>query len=428
MRGHERGAAGGLDGLIRRAMGSAGLGGLGFCGGRRSPGEIAAARALRRGGAAGSGATAASGTGSGASGAGERGMSRRSFVRGAAACAAGLAGAAASGALTGCSRGDGPDELNVYWWSEYVPESLVEGFENEFGIKVNETIFSSNEDMLAKVRTENPGTYDLLMPSDYMVEALWNQGLLEPLDYSKLPNFKNIGEQYLDWSSDPGNRYSIPYMGNCTAIAVNRARVSAPIESFADLLEPDVDGKLVVLNDIREVMCLCASTVGLTGNEDDEESIARIREQALKLKRIVKLYNSDDSSQSLITGDCTIGAIWTAEIALAQRENPDIELVFPREGCTICTDNWCVPARARHYDNAMLFINYVMRPDVAALASDEYPYVQCNTEAIKLLPEEVQANPTENVPAEEFERGNLIGLLGPKTLRSYERIWTEMKG
>ena len=355
-------------------------------------------------------------------------MSRRSFVRGAAACAAGLAGAMATGALTGCSAGDGPDELNVYWWAEYVPESLVEGFENEFGIKVNQTFFSSNEDMLAKVRTENPGTYDILMPSDYMVEALWNQGLLEPLDYSRLPNFKNIGEQFLDWPSDPGNVYSIPYMCNCTAIAYNRTRVSSKIESFADLLEPDFDGRLVVPNDIREIMCFCASTIGLTGNEEDEESIARIREQVLKLKPTVRLYNSDDPSQSLITGDCTVAATWTAEIALAQRENPDIELVFPREGCTICTDNWCVPAKARHYDNAMLFLDYVMRPDVAALASEEYPYVQCNSEAVKLLPQEVQDNPSENVPAEIFENGNLIKLLGPKPLRAYEKIWTELKG
>ena len=400
--------------MLRGHGGACGVRGAGLGGGRRSPGEIAAAGAARY-----------AGVGDGAGACGGRGMSRRAFVRGAAACAA---GALAAGALSGCSVGDGPDELNVYWWSEYVPESLVEEFEDEFGIKVNQTFFSSNEDMLAKVRTENPGTYDLLMPSDYMVEALWNQGLLEPIDYGRLSNFKNIGAQYLDWSSDPGNVYSIPYMGNCTAIAVNRARVSAPIDGFADLLEPDVDGKLVVLNDIREVMCFCASTVGLTGNEDDEESIARIREQVLRLKPIVRLYNSDDPSQSLITGDCTIGVAWTAEIALAQRENPDIELVFPREGCTICTDNWCVPAQARHYDNAMLFLDYVMRPDVAALASEEYPYVQCNTEAVKLLPQEVRDNPCENVPAEEFERGNLIRLLGPKALRAYERIWTELKG
>ncbi len=374
---------------------------------RRSPGEIAARAAGCRA---------------------ERGLTRRSFVRGAATCAAGLAGAAALGGLTGCSTGDGPDELNVYWWAEYVPEALVEGFEEEFGIKVNQTFFSSNEDMLAKVRTENPGTYDILMPSDYMVEALWNQGLLEPLDYSRLPNFKYLGAQYLDWESDPGNKYSIPYMGNCTAIAVNRSRVSSRVECFADLLEPGFDGRLVVPNDVREVMCFCASTIGLTGNEVDEESIARIREQVLKLKPTVRLYNTDDPSQSLITGDCTVGVTWTAEIALAQRENPDIELVFPTEGCTICTDNWCVPAQARHYDNAMLFLDYVMRPDVAALASEEYPYVQCNTEAVKLLPQEVQDNPSENVPAEEFEHGNLIRLLGPKPLRAYEKIWTELKG
>ena len=355
-------------------------------------------------------------------------VSRRAFVRGAAACVAGLVGTAATGALTGCSAGNGPDELNVYWWSEYVPDSVVEGFENEFGIKVNRTLFSSNEDMLAKVRMENPGTYDLLMPSHYMVELMRTSDMLQPLDYSQLPNFKHIGEQYLNWPSDPGNVYSIPYMSSCTAIAYNRERVSSKIECFADLFAPGFDGELVIPNDVREVMCFCASSIGLTGSETDEESIARIREQALKLKPLVRLYNSDDASQSLITGDCTVGVTWTAEIALAQRENPDIELVFPPEGCTIVADSWCVPVKARHFDNAMLFLDYIMRPEVAAFASQAYPYVQCNVDAVKLLPQEVQANPSENVPVEVYENGNRIKMLGPKAMKAYEDIWTELKG
>lgn len=358
----------------------------------------------------------------------ERPLTRRSLVRGTLGLLCLGLGAGLAGGMAGCSGSGRKDELNIFIWTEYVPDSVLEGFTKETGIKINQFLFSSNEDMLAKVRTENEGTYDLLQPTDYMVESLIHQGLLEPLDLGALKNKGNIGKQYMDQSFDPGNRYSIPYMGSCTAIAVNQGMVKSKVTKWADLMGKEFADELIALNDFREVLGIAGYTVGLDGNEEDDASIQRIATEAAKFKPNIKIYDSDSPKTSLAAGDVAAGMVWTAEIALAQRDNPDVQVVFPEEGCSIGTDNWCVPKGARHFDNAMRFIDYMLRPEVAVVVSEDYPYVQPNTEAVKLLPAEVQDNPVENVPAEVFERGHRTKSLPPKALRKYDKIWTDLKG
>jgi len=354
-------------------------------------------------------------------------ISRRQFLRAALGIAGAGLMAGAAGGLTGCGKSDSPDELNIFIWTEYVPDSVLEAFEKETGIHINQYLYSSNEDMLAKVRTENEGTYDILQPTDYMVKSLIAQGMLEPLKLDRLTNKGNIGSQYMDQSFDPGNRYSIPFMGACTTIAYNQDKEEAP-EHFSDLLDERYRGKIVTLNDFREVLAVAGFTVGLTGNEKDDASIAKIAEQAEKFKPNFKLYDSDSPRNALISGDCTAGVIWTAEIALAQRENPAIQVVYPSEGCGVGTDNWCIPKGAKHYDNALTFINYMLRPEVAKVVSEDYPYVQPNTEAIKLLDKDFQDNPVENVPSDVFKQGHRTLALPPKVLRKYDKIWTNLKG
>ena len=197
-------------------------------------------------------------------------ISRRQFLRGALGLAAAGLAAGAAGGLTGCGKSDSPNELNIFIWTEYVPDSVLEGFEKETGIHINQYLYSSNEDMLAKVRTENEGIYDILQPTDYMVKSLIAQELLEPLDLSVLTNKGNIGKQYMDQEFDPGNKYSIPFMGSCTAIAYNEDEVDKP-ESFNDMLDEKFRSNIVTLNDFREVLAVAGMTVGLTGNEEDDE-------------------------------------------------------------------------------------------------------------------------------------------------------------
>lgn len=354
-------------------------------------------------------------------------MSRRSFLHTSAA-ALSLMGVTATG-LTGCggSSSGGNGELNIFIWTEYVPDSVISDFESEFGITVNASTFSTNEDMLAKFTSGEDDAYDLLQPSDYMVKLMIDQGLLQKMDTTTLKNIGNVGSQYLDQDYDKGNKYSVPYMGSVTAIAVNTDKITDTITSYADLFDAKYAGDIVMLDDYREVLGIAAESIGVSNNETDESKLELVRAQVMKLKDNIKVYDSDSPKSALINGDCVLGAVWSAEIALAQRENPAIQIVFPKEGAEISTDNWVIPTNAKNVDNAMKFLDYMMRPEVAKTISDDYPYVQPNTAAIALMDDDFKDNVAENVPAEVFESGHRTESLPSDTLKIYNDIWTDLK-
>ncbi|HEX3030188.1 MAG TPA: spermidine/putrescine ABC transporter substrate-binding protein [Clostridia bacterium] len=167
--------------------------------------------------------------------------------------------------MTGCG-GSGKSyangELNIYVWTEYVPDKVIQDFEDQYKIKVNVSTFSTNEDMLAKVKSESEGAFDIVQPSDYMVTQMFEQGMLEKLDQTKLKNLSNIGTQYLNQSYDPGNLYSVPYQGGVGAIAVNTSKITTEITSYADLFKPELKNSMVVLDDYRAVIGMTARSMG----------------------------------------------------------------------------------------------------------------------------------------------------------------------
>ena len=152
-------------------------------------------------------------------------------------------------------------ELNIFIWTEYVPDSVIEKFEKESGIKVNVSTYSSNEDMLAKVKSESEGTYDIVQPSDYMVEQMASQGMLEELKTDELKNLSNIGESYLNPSYDPGTKYSVPYPGGVAGIAVNTSKVKKDITSYDDLFDSSLKNSIVALDDYRAVIGMTARSM-----------------------------------------------------------------------------------------------------------------------------------------------------------------------
>lgn len=342
-----------------------------------------------------------------------------------------LLAALLTGSLAACggSSASAPQkQLNLYVWTEYVPESVLKKFEQETGIKVNVSTFSSNEDMLAKVKSEAEGTYDILQPTDYMVAQLIAQGLLQPLDKEKLPNLSNIRESYLDLSYDPGNQYSVPYQGGAAAIAVNTDKVpSGTIKSYADLFDPAYRGSLVVLDDYRAIIGAAARSIGYSMNETDPAKLAQVKDRLLSLKNNIKLYDSDSPKSALISGDCYLAVIWSAEIALAMEENPAIEIVYPSEGAYLFMDNWCVPKGAKNYEEAMTFINFMMEPENVQLVLEEFPYMNPNGTAVEAMGADYVANRAKNPPAAEVAKGEYVKNLDAATLALYDQMWTDLK-
>lgn len=332
--------------------------------------------------------------------------------------------------LTGCGN-TGTDaqkgQVNVFIWTEYVSEAAISDFEKDTGIKVNVSTYSSNEDMLAKLKSESEGTYDVILPSDYAIEYLIAQDKLEALDKDKLSNLSNIDPAYLDESFDPGNVYSVPYEGGVACIAVNTAKVDKEIISYADLFDPSLKSQLVVLDDYRAVIGMTERSMGLSMNETDPDTLAQVEEKLLTLKDNIKLYDSDSPKSALISGDCTVGMVWSAEVALAMDENPDIEIVYPTEGAYVFLDNWAIPKGAKNYDAAMEFINYMLSAEAAKMNIEDFPYLCPNKTALEMLGEDYVNNEAKNVPAEVIASGEFVSYLDTDTLAIYDEMWTKLK-
>ncbi len=318
-------------------------------------------------------------------------------------------------------------ELNIFIWTEYVPDSVIEKFEKETGIKVNVSTYSSNEDMLAKVKSESEGTYDIVQPSDYMVEQMASQGMLEELKTDELKNLSNIGESYLNPSYDPGNKYSVPYQGGVAGIAVNTSKVKKDITSYDDLFDSSLKNSIVALDDYRAVIGMTARSMGYSMNETDPAVLSKIQDKLLTLKNNVKLYDSDSPKSALISGDCTVGYVWSAEIALAMEENPDIKVIYPTEGAYLFMDNWAIPKGAKNYDNAMKFIDFMLDAENAQMVLEEFPYLSPNTKAVEAMGEDYSKNEAKNPPAEVIKKGEYVKNLDADTLKIYDEMWTKLK-
>ena len=341
-----------------------------------------------------------------------------------------MTGILAGSMMAGCGS-SGTDtakgEVNVFIWTEYVSDSAISGFEEATGIKVNVSTYSSNEDLLAKLKSESEGTYDVILPSDYAIEYLIAQDKLEALDKEKLTNLSNIDSAYLDESFDPGNVYSVPYEGGVACIAVNTAKVDKEITSYADLFDPSLKGQLVVLDDYRAVIGMTERSMGLSMNETDPDTLAQVEEKLLTLKDNVKLYDSDSPKSALISGECTGGMVWSAEAALAMDENPDIQIVYPTEGAYVFLDNWAIPKGAKNYDAAMEFINYMLSAEAAKMNIEDFPYLCPNKAALELMGDDYVKNEAKNVPAEVISSGEFVSYLDTDTLAIYDEMWTKLK-
>lgn len=292
-----------------------------------------------------------------------------------------------------------PKVLNLFCWSEYVPQSVIDRFTQQTGIKVNVQNYASNEELLAKLLSGG-GEYDLIQPSEYVVEALIKDGQLLELDQSLIPNLKNLAPEFRDLPFDPGNKYSVPWMAGSVGIVVNTALVPDEIKGFADVFQDKYKGQLVVLDDAREIVSWGLATQGIPVNDITDENLAKVRPLLEKWLPLIKVYDSDSPKTALLNGDVAIGVVWSGEGAILLNEDKKFKWVLPQEGTHLFVDSLAVPKNAKHPKNAQLFINFVLRPKISALISEDFPYLNPNAEARKLLTPEQLANPA-SFPSDE---------------------------
>ena len=327
---------------------------------------------------------------------------------------------------TGCQKNESKRTLNILNWSSYIPSSVILNFEKETGINVNYMTYSSNEELLAKVSVAKTGTYDLIFPSDYMVEVMINRGIIEKIDKSKLKNINNLDKSYMNMSYDPYNMYTLPFIATSTIISVNRDIIKDDIKSYNDLLNPNYKNELVLIDDQRIIIGMALLANGFDMNSTNEQELIVAKNWLLKLKDNIKAYDSDSPKNFLISKEASIAVLWNAEGALASMENNHIENVVPKEGVALSTDNFAIPKGAKNVNELYEFIDYILRPDVMAEIIKSYPYKSINMASYYFLDSNYINNNAANFNNEVTRNGHFVKNIG-EHISMYDRVWAMIK-
>lgn len=324
-------------------------------------------------------------------------------------------------------------QLNLFTWTEYVPQDIIDCFGLVYGVDVNVGMFSSNEELQEKLSAgKGTNAYDLVHPSDYMVEVLIRTGVLQKLDKSKLPNLKNLDVSLLNTFGNTTD-FIVPYQMGTDAIVYNSDTVKTPPTSWADLWNPEYKGRIVAVDDPRVMIGAALLVLGYDVNSTDEAQLEQAKQKLLELKPNIRVYDSDSPKTPLLAGDVDLGVVWNGEAFLANRENPAMTYVFPKEGTINFYDGLGLPTDAPHPDLAYAWLNYMMQGDVFWLTLQDYPYTIPNKAALEFAkenhPDIYKAyieSPITNTPADIFEKGFDVKDIGG-FVSKYDEIWTEIK-
>jgi len=339
-----------------------------------------------------------------------------------------LAGLVAA-TLTGCSSQDEPKVLNLYNWSEYMPQEVLDRFEEETGIQVVYTTYDSNEAMYARLKLlEDGGEYDLAVPSTYYVNKMRKEGLLEEIDHSKLEGFDNLDPELVNQEFDEGNAYSVPYLWGTTGLAYDSADLDGEqVTAWADLWQDKYDGTVMLTNDMREVFHVGLRVLGYSGNTTDPAEIEAAYEKLSELMPAVRTFNSDAPRMPYLEGETDIGMIWNGEAVMGKEDMPSLEYVYPEEGTIVWLDSFVIPKNAGNVDAAHQFISFVMQPEISALISEDIGYATPNLAARDLLPDEV-ANDRASYPTpEDLVNAEFQEDVGDDAMQVYTRYWERLK-
>lgn len=323
--------------------------------------------------------------------------------------------------------------INIYTWAEYVPADVIECFGLMYDIEVSTDFFSSNEELYAKVAIgEGINPYDVIHPSDYMIGVLMREGHLQQLDKSKLPNLVNLDQDLIS-AYGASLDYLVPYQMGTQAIIYNSETVVTPPTSWADLWNPEYEGRIVSIDDNRVIIGATLLILGYDVNTTDEAELQEAKRKLLELMPNIRVFDSDSPKTALISGEVDLGIVWNGEAFLAQQENPALQYVYPEEGSIIFYDGMGISPTAPHPDAAYAWLNYLLQGNNNWLTLVDYPYTNPNQAALDYAKENapdvyeayINSNIT-NTPAEEFLKGHEVIDLGAALLL-YDEIWTEVK-
>ena len=290
--------------------------------------------------------------------------------------------------------------LNIYNWSDYIDDRTIPLFQAQSNIRVNYDVYSSNEDLLAKLRA-GPTDYDIVVPTSWFVPTYLKLGLIEPLRQDLIPNLTNLDREFVETDYDPGNRYTVPWQWGTTGIGFNRRRAGENLSSWAALFEPSAatTGKITLLRETNDLIACTLIYLGKSPNSTKDADLAEVVKFVGSLKPKLKGFSSDTYIDELAANETLVAQAWSGDVFQAQDQNPDVSYVIPREGSLRFVDVMCIPKGAPHPVNAARFMNYVLHPKVQARISKYVSYGTPVSLAKPLLPSEQTSDPAIYPPA-----------------------------
>lgn len=328
--------------------------------------------------------------------------------------------------MCACGKSGGDSKtLNIYIWSEYIPEEVIQDFTAKTGVKVNVTYYASMDEMMAKLQTGAFKDYDLIQPYCSEIPALIEQGFIQEINYDNIPNMKYIDKDYLNQEFDPEQKYTVPYVTGGDYICYNNKNCKVDIKSFADLADPALKGQIVSIASAREIMGMALDSLGYDPNTKNENEIKEATDLLNKIKPNIKVFDGDAPRKELMNGECSVAITYSQDFAIAKQDAPDdYDIADIDSGYCEVVSEFCVTKGAANSKNAELFINYIQDPKVMASILDEYPNGCVNTEATKYTGDAY--NTCSGVDYTDEQKAKLWRLVDVgETTTLYDQYWSK---
>lgn len=327
--------------------------------------------------------------------------------------------------LTGCGTKSSGDVLNIYNVGDYIDESLIEKFEEETGIKVVYETYDTNEIMYQKIKSGG-SKYDLIVPSDYMIEKMKDEKLIQKIDYSNIPNYKNIDESFKKPSYDENDEYSVPYFWGTFGILYNKNMVSDPVDSWDILWNEKYSGEILMLDSVRDTMAIALMKLGYSQNSINEKELDKAKAELIAQRPLVRAYVNDEGKDRLLGEEAAMGIVYSGDAVTLMDQNENLAYGIPKTGTNKWVDALCIPTDAENKDYAEKFINFMLEPENAVQNIDYIGYSTPNKAALEMLSQEVKSNPVaypDNTLLDKCESFIDLG----DNIKLYDERWIEIK-
>ena len=333
--------------------------------------------------------------------------------------------------VAGCGGNDKDKQVvYIYSWGDYINPEVLKLFEQETGIHAILDEFDTNESMYPRV-AEGAVHYDVICPSDYMIQKMINNDLIQPLDFTKLENAKKyIGEEFFKQAEtfDPGDKYAVPYCWGTVGIIYDKTKVTDPVDSWNILWNEKYAGQILMQDSARDSMMIPLKLMGKSLNETDKDVLAEAQAMLKKQKPLVQAYVIDEVKEKLINSEAALGVIFSGEAMNILNANPNMAFVIPKEGTNFWIDGWVITKDAQNVDNAHKFIDFMCRPDVAAINFEYLGYSTPNTGVRELVEDETIKNSPIAFPSPDVYKGQeTYKYLGNQMDEYYNNLWMQVK-